>query len=141
MGIFGKDRTKVIEGGLKLVSNVTSMIDDSALTEQEKAGAVGQFVKDTLSENTARSKTRRSVALDTVRFFYALIVFLIISWKFDTLWFDAVKDLIIEFKLPVAFIMIMAFFFSGYYVSEGIKGWKQEKREARLERKQLKQNK
>jgi uncharacterized membrane protein (DUF485 family) len=128
MGFLGKDRTKVVEGTVKLVGDVTKMIDDSKLTTQEKADATAQFVKDTLSENTERSKTRRSIAVETIRFFYLLIIFMIISWRFDPEWFNAVKALVIEFKLPIAFIMIMAFFFGGYYLNGGIKEFRKRRR-------------
>lgn len=126
MRIFRKkDKTTIVEGVVKLVTGVRGMIDDKNFTSEEKArfdketasNAAG-FVKDTLSESTERSKARRSVAIDTVRFYFALIIFLIVSWKFDPLWFDAVLNLVIEFKLPVAFIMIMAFFFGGYYLNK-----------------------
>ena len=127
MGIFKKDKSTIIEGAVKLVGNVRKMIDDSKLTSQEAADATAQFVKDTLSENTERSRTRRSIAVDTIRFFFALIVFLIVVWKFDTAWFDASKDLIIEFKLPVAFLMVMGFFFGGYYLTGAIKNYRKRK--------------
>ena len=129
MGIFKKDKSKIIDGAVKLVGNVTKMIDDSKLTSQEAAEATAQFVKDTLSENTERSRTRRSIAVDTIRFFFALIVFLIVVWKFDTAWFEAAKNLIVEFKLPVAFLMVMAFFFGGYYLSGGIKEYRKRRRD------------
>lgn len=128
MGIFGlgkKNKTTIVEGVVNLVTGVRGMIDDKNFTSEEKArfdsktaDASADFVKETLSENTERSKARRSVAIDTVRFYFALVIFLIISWKFDPLWFDAVKNLTIEFKLPMAFIMIMAFFFGGHYINK-----------------------
>jgi len=128
MGPFGKDKSKVVEGAVQLVGNVTKMIDDSKLTSQEAADATAQFVKDTLSENTERSRTRRSIAVETIRFFFLLIIFLIVAWKFDPAWFVAAKNLIIEFKLPVAFLMVMAFFFGGYYLNGGIKEYRKRRR-------------
>ena len=126
MGLLGKkNKTTIVEGVVNLISGVRGMIDDKNFTPEEKArfdketaiNAAG-FVKDTLSENTERSKTRRSVAVDTVRFFFLLIIFEVVVWKIDPLWFEAVKGLIIDFKLPAAFIMIMAFFFGGYYLNK-----------------------
>lgn len=126
MGIFGKkDKTTIVDGVVKLVTGVRSMIDDKNFTPEEKArfdsktaDSSADFIKETLSENTERSKARRSVAIDTVRFYFALIVFLIVSWKFDPVWFEAVLNLLLQFKLPMAFIMIMAFFFGGHYINK-----------------------
>ena len=129
MSIFKKDKSAIIKGAIDLVGNVTKMIDDSKLTSQEAAAATAQFVKDTLSENTERSRTRRSIAVDTIRFFFLLTIFLIVVWKFDPLWFEASKNLIIEFKLPVAFLMVMAFFFGGYYLNGGIKAYRKRRRD------------
>jgi len=125
MGWLGKDRSTVIKGAVDLVSNVRGMIDDKNFTAEERArvdsqiaNAAGKFAIDTLGESTERSIARRSLAVNTVYFFYFLSLLLIILWKFDQEWFIAAKDLIVEFKLPVAFLMVMAFFFGGYYVSK-----------------------
>lgn len=125
MPLFGKNKSTVIEGAVKLVTDVRGMIDDKNFTAEEKsrvqiflADATADFVKATLNENTERSKARRSLAIVSVYFFYFLVVVLLVLWKFDPLWHEAAKALIIEFKLPIAFIMIMAFFFGGYYLSK-----------------------
>lgn len=125
MPLFGKDKSKIVSGAVDLVTNIRGMVDDSTFTAQEKArfnlqiaDATADFAKATLNENTERSKARRSLAIYSVVFFYILVVILLVLWKFDTEWFDAAKGLILEFKLPTAFIMIMAFFFGGYYLSK-----------------------
>ena len=127
MGIFGKDRSTIIKGAVDLVGNVRGMIDDKHFTAEEKSrvemqlsDATAKFVKDTLGESTSRSIARRNIAIVSIYFFYGLILLLITLWKFDKEWFVAVKDLIVEFQLPVAFIMIMAFFFGGYYLNKYI---------------------
>ena len=129
MPLFGKNKTTVVNGVVTLVKDIRGMVDDSKFTNQEKsrfelslADSVVDFAKATLSENTDRSKTRRQIAIVSVYFFYFLIIALLILWKLDPLWYKAAKELIIEFKLPTAFIMIMAFFFGGYYVNKFLGG-------------------
>ena len=79
----------------KLVEDVTSGVDKLFLTKEEKAdyskeqaSNLAQFTKDTLSENTIRSKARRVIA------------FIIIG--------NAVFG-------STTVIMVLAFFFGGYY--------------------------
>ena len=122
MGLFKKERETVVNGAVDLVKNVRGMIDDSRFTAEEQsrfnaqmAEATANFTMATLSESTVRSITRRFIAVGSIYFFYLLILILIVLWKFDPEWFIATKDLLIEFKMPVAFLMVMAFFFGGYY--------------------------
>ena len=135
MPLFGKNKETVINGVVGLVKNIRGMIDDKNFTDEERArfniqiaDSVAEFAKATLGENTERSKARRSISKVSVYFFYSLIVALLAMWKFDPLWYDASIELIIAFKLPTAFIMIMAFFFGGYYVNKFIGGGKTKKK-------------
>jgi hypothetical protein len=125
MGLFGKDKSTVVKGAVDLVGNIRGMIDDSKFTAEEKArfniqiaDATAEYAKATLSENTERSKARRHIAIVSIYFFYFLVMTLLILWRFAPEWFEAAKQLIVEFKLPTAFIMIMAFFFGGYYLNK-----------------------
>lgn len=128
MGIFGlgkNNKTTVVDGAVKLIGDVTGMIDDSKFKPEEKArfqigmaDATAEFVKATLSENTERSKARRHIAILSIYFFYFLFAVLVILWRFDSAWFEATKGLALSFKFPTVFIMIMAFFFGGYYLSK-----------------------
>ncbi len=129
LGLGKKNKTTIVEGVVNLVTGVRGMIDDKNFTPEEKARfdaktaeGAAQFVKDSLSENTERSITRRSVAVTTVRYFYLLIAALIIMWKFDSAWFNATKELIIDFYLPQAFLLIMTFFFGGHYLNKYFEG-------------------
>ena len=130
MPLFGgKDKTTVVNGVVTLVKDIRGMIDDSKFTDEEKsrveiklADSVVDFAKATMSENTERSRARREISIVSVYFFYFLIIALLVLWKFDPLWYEAAKELIIEFKLATAFIMIMAFFFGGYYVNKFLGG-------------------
>lgn len=123
--LFGKNKETVVNGAVGLVKNIRGMIDDSTLTAEERvkynislADATAEFAKSTLNENTERSRTRRAIAVTTIYFFYFLTLVMIVLWKYDSAWFDAVKELLVEFKYPTILIMIMAFFFTGYYLNK-----------------------
>ena len=124
---LGKDKTTVVEGAVDLVKGIRGMIDDSKFTDEERArfniqlaDATAEFAKNTLSENTIRSQARRHIAVLSIYFFYGLFLLLAVLWKFDPEWFKATKDLATEFNFPIAFVMIMAFFFGGYYLNKFI---------------------
>ncbi len=123
MGLFGKNKETVINGAVKLVGNIRGMIDDSTLTKEEAAkynikiaDAAAKFATDTMNENTIRSITRRLLAVISVIYFYVLTLGLIIMGKYDNEWYLATKELIIEFRLPEAFIVIIAFFFGAHLI-------------------------
>ena len=125
MPLFGKNKETVVNGAVKLVGNIRGMIDDSKFTDEERsryqmklADSTTEFVKATLSESTERSRTRRSIAVVSIYYFYFLTSALVLLWKFDPDWYQAALDLVVQFKLPIAFIMIMAFFFGGYYLNK-----------------------
>ena len=134
MKLFGKNKETVIQGAVGLVKDIRGMVDDKNFTDEERArfntkiaDSVAEFAKSTLSENTERSKARRLISIVSVYFFYFLIIALIVLWKFDSAWYDASLKLIIDFKLPIAFIMIMAFFFGGYYTNKFLGNKKETK--------------
>lgn len=122
LGLFSrKDKTTVINGAVKLVGNIRSMIDDSKLTHEEAmkanieiADKMSDFVGDTLSENTERSKTRRSIAVFYMYFFCGLILLIIGLWKYDKAWAEFIKGLILELNLGTAFLAVIGFFFGSY---------------------------
>lgn len=105
----------------KLVEDVTSGVDKLFLTNEEKidyskeqAANLAQFTKDTLSENTTRSKARRLIAI------------LIIANAVLTFWFcivlsllginpDFVLDIFLTVFGSTTVVMVLAFFFGGYY--------------------------
>lgn len=121
MGLFSKDRSTIVNGAVDLVKNVRGMIDDSKLTDEERikyhaanAKAASDFVKDTMAENTERSRARRSIAIFLVYFFCGLVIALLILWKFDREWFEAGKDMVIGFDLHWAFLAVITFFFGAH---------------------------
>ena len=103
------------------MKDIRGMVDDKNFTDEERArfntkiaDSLAEFANNSLSENTERSKARRSIAIVSIYFFYFLVIALIVLWKFDPLWFEAAKTIIIEFQLPFAFIAIIGFFFGAH---------------------------
>lgn len=138
MGILGlfspKDKSTVIKGAVDLVGNVRSMIDDSKFTTEEAmranievADKMAQFVGDTLSENTERSKTRRLIAVMFMAFFIFLVFVLIIAWKFDKDWAEFIYKVMIDLNLAIAFITVIGFFFGSYMFRQYIGQTKNKK--------------
>jgi len=85
---------------------------------KETTEGLSQFIKDTASENTARSITRRYVAI-LVIVVYLLISLVIIAigiWSTQKA-LELVK-LTNELDLGTAFIAVIAFFFSSYMLKK-----------------------
>jgi hypothetical protein len=112
----------VISAGDKLVFTK----EEKAEFNKEMADKLAQYTKDTLSENTIRSKARRFIAI------------LIISNAVITFWVCAYLQLrgidpkfILELFLGVfgstSVVMVLAFFFGGYY-AKGISLVKDKKK-------------
>ena len=127
LGLGKKDKSSVVKGAIEVVKGVRLMIDEGQFTKEEAAKlnieaaqGVIKFNTDTMNESTDRSQARRTIAVHSLYFFYSLIVALMGMWKFDPEWYEASLELILAFKLPTAFIMIMAFFFGGYYIKQFI---------------------
>ena len=107
----------------KTVDNLLNKVDDSNFTIEEKnklefkrAEQLVEFYKQTLDENTERSITRRFIAKFLI-IYYVLIVTLCIVLKLIKIDISSILTLVETFKLSTSFIMILAFFFGGYYVN------------------------
>lgn len=116
---------KGIFGGSKLdigqtFSTVAKGINNLALTKQEAADSTSEFVKDTLSENTERSKTRRFIAKAIV-VNHLLLFWLCLALMYKGISIDNILSLAAEFKMGIAFLMVLAFFFGGYYLTQSTK--------------------
>lgn len=126
MGLLGrKNKTTLVDGVVGLIKNVRVMIDESQLTKEEAAkinvqiaNAAAEFAKATMSENTVRSVTRRILAISMVIYFLLLTTALVIMGKYDKEWYEMSKQLVIEFRLPEAFIAVIVFFFGGYILKQ-----------------------
>lgn len=105
----------------KVFENISKGVDNLAFTQQERAelnmklaDKVAEYAEKTLSENTIRSKARRIIAY--------VIVFTWITAALLDIWIDN-ADLTYLWQdsvLKTAFIMVLAFFFGGYYLKGGI---------------------
>jgi len=115
-------------GGSKLDVNnvfdkVSSGIDQLNFTNEERAtynkeaaDALATFTKETLSESTDRSKTRRQIALAITAIYMLMSVCCMILAFFNTEKAKLLIDVSAALSLDTAFVMVLAFFFGGYYL-------------------------
>jgi hypothetical protein len=119
----------LFKGGIDVdnkLDKVFSMIDDSGLTAQEKADSTREFAKETLSENTERSKTRRKIAIRIINnyfvaFWIVIVTFFLNAFEIIAIELGALVNVIVKFQIPFAFLTVIAFFFGGYYWSKNKK--------------------
>ena len=121
MSILNFIKGKVDVG--KVVEDVSSGIDKLAFTKEEKAefnltvaNKLAGFVENTLSENTIRSKTRRHVALLVTYTFLILVLAAIVLHFINPEDSKFIADLVKDSPVSTAFVMVLAFFFGGYYM-------------------------
>ncbi len=107
----------------KLVESVTKGIDKLAFTKEERsdfnmktADKMAEFIGNTLSENTVRSKTRRHIALLVIYLFIILVLSAIVLSFFDKEASEFIFTVIKDSSIQTGFIMVLAFFFGGYYM-------------------------
>lgn len=105
----------------KVFNSIASGVDKLAFTTQERAefngkmaDSMAQYAKDTMSESTIRSKTRRFIAI------FLIINIMVIFWLclgLSVFGIDIsfILDLAGTFNLGLVFLSIIAFFFGGYY--------------------------
>lgn len=106
----------------KVFSSISSGIDNLAFTDQEKAelhtklsDKVADFAHSTMSENTQRSKARRTIAYIVIGNFFAMVWAIVILFLFDEK--EAaqfVYNLGMEWKIATSFIVVISFFFGSY---------------------------
>lgn len=107
----------------KIIDSATKGADKLAFSKQERANfnakaadKLAEFVGSSLSENTIRSKTRRHIAFVVVYAFILLVLFAIVLSFFDQTKSDFVFQVIKDSSIQTGFIMVLAFFFGGYYM-------------------------
>lgn len=101
----------------KVFESVASGIDKLNLTDQEKAEGVKQFIVDSLSENTVRSKTRRFIAKFIVLNFIAAFWVCVFMVKKEPEFVENIIELVQTFKIGFAFLAVITFHFGGYYLN------------------------
>lgn len=100
-------------------NTISKGIDKLAFTKEERAelnmklaDKVAAFAEKSLSENTIRSKSRRMIAYVIV---FAYVLCLLGALFIDS---DMLTYIVKDSSLNTAFIMVLAFFFGGYYMKQ-----------------------
>ena len=103
----------------KAFDTVAKGVDKLNFSNQERAALnvaladkVAEYAEKTLSENTVRSKTRRLISYVIVFAYIALVVYSLFTDQ------SYVQELVKDSALQTAFIMVLAFFFGGYYIKQ-----------------------
>ena len=111
----------------KIIDSVTSGIDKSFYTPEEKADMTKKmtelnldFVKSTMSENSVRSYTRRIIAVSIVSVFLLLMIFGVVMYFFNPLAGQFIITSTSEL-LGYPFLAIVVFYFGGSVVSGLVK--------------------
>lgn len=109
----------------KVFTSVSKGIDNLGFTQQEKAEftkemaeGLAKYTIETLGESSDRSRTRRDIAIMIVSLYLLVFVAaLVLLLAFNNV---ASVRLIIELSnemnLSTGFLMVLAFFFGGYYL-------------------------
>ena len=109
--VFGSSKIDIGE----MFGTVAKGIDNLGLTQQERAEKMAEFVKNTLDENSARSRARRFISKLIV------INVIVLMWMSIVMYFlgidiKPIVEIASGFYIPTAFIMVLAFYFGGYYL-------------------------
>jgi len=109
----------------KVFTSVAKGIDNLGFTEQERATftkdmaeGLAKYTIDTLGESSDRSKTRRDIAIMIVSLylltFIVALVMLLMSKDLTSV--KMIIELANEMNLSIGFLMVLGFFFGGYYL-------------------------
>ena len=121
--LFSKpmDPGKVIEFAAGAMDRINFTNQERAEHNIKMADAVSKYAAETLSESTDRSITRRYLALGIISLYIFLTILTIVLAFFDIEKAKLVQTIMADYYLTTAFIMILAFFFGGYYLNGAIK--------------------
>lgn len=125
MSILGKIFTKPIDVN-KAIDFVAKSADNLNFTNQERAKLnaelaenLAKHVEATVDESTDRSVTRRYIAVVIITLYVCIAVAVLLLYAIG---YDATASRLVEvaeqIELDTAFIMILAFFFGGYYINK-----------------------
>ena len=96
----------------KGVDNLAFTAQERAKLNEQLADKVATFAEKTLNENTIRSKSRRFISyLIVVSYILALLTACFYSS-------DTITYIIKNSALKTGFVMVLAFFFGGYYINQ-----------------------
>lgn len=125
--LMGQNTSKGADRVMNAAAGVGNWIDNLAHTDQEKAtlnaevqkrvlDAAGDFMANTVSENTERSITRRELALLIIRFELALIALCIGLYKIDAEYSKFIWEIASTDPLNYLVGGVGAFFFMAHIV-------------------------
>jgi ABC-type multidrug transport system fused ATPase/permease subunit len=131
MGIFSflksnkKTVDKVVDGAISGIDKIFYTNEEKAEARKELAEGVQEFVKTSLNENTARSRTRRVIAIMIMGVFLLLILGAAAAFPFNNEYsrflFEIVGD------MSTFALMVAAFFFGAHMLGRDIVGGKKKK--------------
>lgn len=107
----------VVKQGMNGIDAVFFTNEEKAEYNKEMAGALAEYTKSTLSENTARSLTRRYIAVTIVAVFLLLVLTTVIFYPINTEYSAFVYNLLKD-TLATPFTLVLAFYFGGYYLNK-----------------------
>lgn len=102
----------------KIFDTVATGVDKLGLSSQEKADSTREFVKETLSENTERSRARRYIAKFLIYNYILVFWITVICIFFKAEIAKAIITTIDAYGLTYAFFTVLAFYFGGYYLGK-----------------------
>lgn len=110
---------KVIDNAARIADNMKFTEQERAMLNAELANNLAKHVEATVDESTDRSVARRYIAIVIISLYVCIAVAVLLLYAFGV---DAVAKQIVEItnvlELDTAFIMILAFFFGGYYINK-----------------------
>ena len=109
--------------GMTIVKGVGNWIDEQKFTDQEKAEHAmnkaqlyGEYLAQTISENSERSRTRRALALLIIRWWLLMLTSCAVVWVFNPTWAEFIFKIATFTGVAVLVTGIGAFFFGAHIV-------------------------
>ena len=130
MGLFSflKSNQKTVD---KVIDGAVSGIDKMFFTKEEKtqvtkemADGLQDFVKQTLDENTARSRTRRVLAIMIMAVYLLLIIAAVVVFAFSKEYAEFVFKVVGEMSTYA--LMVAGFFFGAHLLGRDLVKSKQK---------------
>jgi len=109
--------------GMEIVKGVGNWIDNQQFTEQEKAvdsmkraELYGQFFKQTMEENSERSRTRRQLSLLVIRWWLLTLTFSALLYPVNLQWSEYVFKIATYTGVTTLVLGIGAFFWGTHLI-------------------------
>lgn len=113
----------------KLVDKISSGVDGAIFSNEERAEIFMEYYKLTLNENSIRSKTRRLIAILIISVYLLAFILVIALALMKIEEVNNIKDIVNEFRMNDAFMLVCSFFFGSYMLDKFMKQYsKREKK-------------